>query len=247
MKVDVNYQPKNNELKDKVILVTGATQGLGKACSIDLAKAGASIILLGRDLSALEDTYDEITSKDYPEPILYPLDLLGATPQDYQTMLEAIVNKLGRLDGIVHNAATIGTMMTLEQYDVKTWYEVMQVNLHAPFLLTQVCLPLLLKAKDARLIFITDKSGRQPKAYWGAYGISKSALETMMTTLADELEATNICINSLDPGNMRTSLHTQTHPGQNMDKVPIPDTVSPGIVYLFSQEAKYLNKQQLSA
>lgn len=241
-----NYKFKNNALKDKVILITGATQGLGRACSLELASGGATIILLGRDLAKLEQTYDDIVAQDYPEPILYPLDLLGATPQDYQTMVDAIDQQLGRLDGIVHNAATHGTMMTLEQYDVKTWYEVMQVNLHAPFLLTQACLPLLLKSDDARMVFISDKSGRNPSAYWGAYGISKSALEAMMITLADELESTNIKINSLEPGAMKTTLRSNTHPAQNLDTLPSPESISPVIGYLFSDEARHIHKQQLS-
>lgn len=246
MTVDPNYKIKANELSNKVIIVTGTSQGFGKATSLNLASAGATVILLGRDLSALEATYDEIVAKKYPQPVLYGLDLLGATPQDYAVMAEAIEEKFGKLDGIVHNAATLGTMMTLEQYDVKTWYEVMQVNLHAPFLLTQACLPLLLKSYDARLVFVSDKAGRKPKAYWGAYGVSKAGLENYAMTLADELESTNIRINTLDVGAMKTSIRSRSHPAQNLDLLPLPEHISPSIVYLFSQKSINLHKQALT-
>lgn len=246
MIIKANYQYKNNELKDKVILMTGATQGLGRASSIALAGAGVTVILLGRDLAALEQTYDLITALNLPEPILYPLDLLGATPKNYQEMVQVIKKQLGRLDGIVHNAATAGSMMTLQQYDIKTWYAVMQVNLHAPFLLTQACLPLLLEVQDGRILFISDKVGRKPKAYWGAYGISKSALEALMQTLADELESTNIKVNSLDSGAMKTTLRSHTYPAQNLDKLPKPEKVAPAVVYLFSKGSSKIKGQQLT-
>lgn len=245
MKIDINYQYKNKELKDKIILVTGANQGFGKAVSLDLAKAGATIILLGRDLASLEETYDEIYHISQIEPILYPLDLLGATPQNYQEMAIEIDKQFSRLDGIVHNAATHGTMMTLEQYDIKTWYAVMQTNLHAPFLITQACLSLLLKSTDPRVLFISDKVGRNPKAYWGAYAISKAGLESLMLIWADELENTNIKINSLDTGAMKSNLRSQTHPAENLDTLKKPEQISPAVVYLFSQHTHKIHKQQL--
>lgn len=246
MKIKTNYKYKNNELKNKVVLVTGANRGFGKAVSLDLACAGATVILLGRDLASLEQSYDEIYKKNSAEPILYPLDLLGATSADYAEMASNIGKKLGRLDAIVHNAASFGVMMPLAQYHTKTWFEVIQVNINASFLISQACLPLLLKSDDSRILFISDKVGRKPKAYWGAYAVSKAALEALTTILADELETSNIKINSIDPGAMKTKQRSLTHPAQDLNTLAKPEQISPAIIYLLSKHGKNIHKKQLT-
>ncbi len=244
MIIPKDYKAKPNSLIDKLVLITGSAQGLGKASALKLASLGATIILLDKDLAKLEGVYDEIIASNYPEPILYPLDLLGATTSHYQDMQDALL-KFNKLDGLVHNAAIIGTMMPIEQYDIKIWYKVMQINVNAPFILTQYCLPLLLKSKDARIVFISDKLAKKPKAYWGAYGVSKSALQAMAMIIADELEKTNIKTNTLDTGAMKTKLRSMSHPGENLDLLNTPEQISPAIAYLFSDEAKKLNAKQL--
>ncbi len=240
-----NYQAKVNSLKDKLILITGSAQGLGRASALELASLGATIILLDKDLAKLESVYDEIIANNYPQPILHPLDLLGASADNYQNMQDALMN-FTKLDGLVHNAAIIGTMMPIEQYDIKIWHKVMQVNVNAPFILTQYCLPLLLKSKDARIIFISDKIAIKPKAYWGAYGVSKSALNSLALTLADELEKTNIKTNILDTGAMKTKLRATSHPAEYLNSLNTPKQISPAVAYLFSDEAKKLNANKLT-
>ncbi|WP_053950730.1 YciK family oxidoreductase [Candidatus Thioglobus autotrophicus] len=246
MKISTNYSIATGELKDKVILVTGANRGFGKAMTLDLAKAGATVIMLGRDLGSLETAYDEVVDAGFAEPILYPLDLEGATPEHYEQLQRDILDNFGQLDGLIHNAGIIGTMMPIEQYDLKLWYSTMQINVNAPFMLTQFLIPVLSKSKDARILFLSSSVGRTAKAYWGAYGVSKFAIEGLSKTLAEELEKTNIRVNSLDPKRMRTEMRRTAYPAENSDNNPLPESVSPAIVYLMSEAAKALNGEQLT-
>ncbi|SMM99384.1 Short-chain dehydrogenase/reductase SDR [uncultured Candidatus Thioglobus sp.] len=246
MKINSEYNFKKDELKDKVILVTGANRGFGRAMTLDLAKAGATVIMLGRDLGALEVVYDEVVDAGFQEPILYPLDLEGATPEHYQQLQENILNNFSQLDGLIHNAGIIGTMMPIEQYDIKLWYSTMQININAPFMLTQFLIPVLNKSSDARILFLSSSVGREARAYWGAYGVSKFAIEGLSKTLSEELEKTNINVNSLDPGRMKTEMRRAAYPAENADKNPTAESKSPAIVYLLSAETRHLNGEQLT-
>ncbi|SMM99321.1 Short-chain dehydrogenase/reductase SDR [uncultured Candidatus Thioglobus sp.] len=246
MKINSEYNFKKDELKDKVILVTGANRGFGRAMTLDLAKAGATVIMLGRDLGALEVVYDEVVDAGFQEPILYPLDLEGATPEHYQQLQENILNNFSQLDGLIHNAGIIGTMMPIEQYDIKLWYSTMQININAPFMLTQFLIPVLNKSSDARILFLSSSVGREARAYWGAYGVSKFAIEGLSKTLSEELEKTNINVNSLDPGRMKTEMRRAAYPAENADKNPTTESKSPAIVYLLSAETRHLNGEQLT-
>jgi Dehydrogenases with different specificities (related to short-chain alcohol dehydrogenases) len=199
MNISTDYNITKNELKDKVVLVTGANRGFGRAMTFDLAKAGATVIMLGRDLGSLETTYDEVVDAGYQEPVLYPLDLEGATPEHYEQLQANLLEHFGQLDGLIHNAGIIGTMMPIEQYDIKLWYSTMQINVNAPFMLTQFLIPVLNKSDDARVLFLSSSVGRDARAYWGAYGVSKFAIEGLSKTLSEELEKTNIKVNSLNP------------------------------------------------
>jgi NAD(P)-dependent dehydrogenase (short-subunit alcohol dehydrogenase family) len=245
MNISINYVVSGNELKDKVILVTGANRGFGEAITFDLAKAGATVIMLGRDLAGLEVVYDKVVEQGYQEPVLYPLDLEGATPQHYEQLQADILSKFKHLDGLIHNASIIGTMMPIEQYDIKTWYSALQINLHSVFLLSQFLIPALHQSPDARVLFMSSSVGRKARAYWGAYGVSKFAIEGLSKTLAEELEKTNIKVNTLDPGKMRTEMRRTAYPAENSDNIPKPEEKSPAIVYLMSQEAKDIHGEQL--
>ena len=246
MNISTDYKITKNELKDKVVLVTGANRGFGRAMTLDLAKAGATVIMLGRDLSSLETVYDEVVDLGYQEPVLYPFDLEGATPEHYEQLQANLLENFGKLDGLIHNAGIIGTMMPIEQYDIKLWYSTMQINVNAPFMLTQFLIPVLNKSNDARVIFLSSSVGRDARAYWGAYGVSKFAIEGLSKTLSEELEKTNIRVNSLDPKRMRTKMRQIAYPAENADKNPLPESVSPAIVYLMSESARTLNGEQLT-
>lgn len=245
MNISSNYKITKNQLKDKVILVTGANRGFGRAMTLDLAKAGATVIMLGRDLGSLESVYDEVVDAGYQQPMLYPLDLEGATPEHYEQLQTDLLANFEHLDGLINNASIIGAMMPIEQYDIKLWYSVMQINVNAVFMLTQVLIPVLNKSDDARVLFLSSSVGRNARAYWGAYGVSKFSIEGLSKTLSEELEKTNIRVNSLNPGCMKTEMRRAAYPAENADKNPLPEDKSPIIVYLMSEESKALNGEQL--
>jgi len=237
---------KDGELKDKVILVTGANRGFGLAITMDLSKAGATVIMLGRDLGSLEHAYDAVVDAGYKEPILYPLDLEGATPENYQELQDNVLEKFDKLDGLIHNAAILGAQMPIEHYDIKLWYSTLQINLSAPFLLTQFLIPALLKSDDARILFLSSSVGREARAYWGAYSVSKFGIEGFAKTLSEELEKTKISVNTVNPGKLRTEMRRTAYPAEDSSGVPLPEEKSSAIVYLLSSMSPKMNGEQLT-
>lgn len=218
-----------NCLKDKIILITGASGDIGKAISLDCAKYGATVILLGKTLKKLEQVYDEIEKQAYPEAVIHPLDFEKASAEDYQTLYNSIESEFGRLDGLMNNAAWLGSSTPIEHYDVELWYRVMQINLNAPFLLTKACLPLLTKSDQASIVYTLDK---KEEAYWGAYGTSKGGLETLMKMVAEENK--NICVTGFDPGAVHTNFRTRAFPAENNPGLIKPSEISAYFVYLMS-------------
>ncbi len=229
-------------LNDSTILVTGAGNGIGRAVSKACAAVGATVILLDKELSAMESLYDEIVASGGPEPALYPMDLAGATAENYELMAQQLAENFSSLEGIVHNAATLPYLSRIDDYDISTWFEVMQVNLNAAFILTQSMLPLLRKAKQASIIFSTDKVAQQPKAYWGAYTVSKAGQIALMQTLADELNgSSNIRANAVNPGPTRTALRHGVYPGEDADILKQPEELAPLYLWLLGNESKETN------
>jgi len=241
-----NYQAPAELLNDKIILVTGAGEGIGRMVAINYAKHGATVILLDKDLKKIESVYDEIESAGYPEAALLPVDLEKADADAYAQITDVLTKEFGRLDGLVHNAAVFKLLSRIDDYDVKTWLEVMQVNLNAPFILTQECLPLLRNADNASIIFVSDSNGRKAKAYWGAYAASKAGLEALMQTLAEELDNSQIRSNSIDPGRTRTSMRHLAYPGEDRaDQKPVDDLAAI-FLWLMGDESRDVNGQQLT-
>lgn len=218
-------------LDDRVILITGAGDGIGKAVALACAGRGATVILLGRTVHKLEQVYDEIKNNGWPEPAIYPMNLEGATPADYDDLNINIDREFGRLDGLLHNAGWLGAPMPIDIYDSELWYRVMQVNLNAPFLLTKACIPLLRKSSSARVVFTADDKS---SAYWGAYGVAKAGQLSLMQILADELESKNIPVNAVIPGPIRTRIRTMAYPAEDMRKLTRPEEITDAFVYLLS-------------
>ncbi len=233
------YHPPKGLLNDKVILVTGAGDGIGAAVAQDLAKYGATVILLGRTQKKLEAVYDLIENAGYPQPAIYPLELQLATPKDYKILAATIHKEFGRLDGLLHNAAVLGTLTPIEHYDNRLWAHVLHVNLNAPFMMTKACLPLLKKARDASIIFTSANVGYKGQAYWGAYAVSKAATENLMEILSEELEVnTNIRVNSVDPGRVRTRMNALAYPGDDPANVPLPKDITAVYLYLLGPDSE---------
>lgn len=242
----MHYSTSDNFLKDQVILITGAANGIGAAVSKAYASYGATVVLLDKSIPALEEVYDEIIELTDVTPALYPLDLKGADVSDYETLITTIENDLGRLDGLVHCAASLGQLAPVEYQDPKTWIETLHINLTAAYLLTQASLPLLRKATASSIIFSTDQ--HQGTAYWSSYGISKAGIEALSKQLAEELENEGrVRVNCIDPGDVDTRLHESAFPGIPPTEIPKADDVVSSYLYLMSQDSSDQNGQCLKA
>lgn len=243
-----SYSPPADLLAKRIILITGAGDGIGRAVARGCAAHGATVILLGRTLAKLERVYDEIEQAGHPQPAIYPMNLEGATPKDYIDLATTLQREFGRLDGLLHNAAILGSLSPLAHQDIELWFKVMQVNLNAPFLLTRACLGLLLQAPDASVLFSSDQLGRKGRAYWGAYGVSKFGIEGMSQILSQELETnTRVRVNTIDPGAVRTRLRTLAYPGENALANPEPESVVPAYLYLLGPDSQGLTGAQFEA
>ena len=224
--------PAADSLRGRVVLVTGATGGLGRATALAAAAAGATAVLLGRKVRALEKVYDEIDALGAPQPALYPMDLAGATPKDIHEMAEVIERECGRLDGLVHAAAHFDTLQPFEQQKPEEWTRTQQVNLTAPFLLTQACMPLLRRAADAAIVFVLDDPARVGNAFWGGYGVAKHALQGLASIVHEETENSHVRTHAILPGPMRTALRRAAYYGEDTLAHPEPDYAAMAIVGL---------------
>jgi len=234
-----NYQPAPDVLKDRILLVTGAGDGIGKTAAKTFAQFGATVILLGKTIPKLEAVYDAIVDAGHPQPAIIPLDLESATYDEYLDVADNIEKEFGRLDGLLHNAGLLGALTPVQQYDLTLWAQVLQVNLTAPFLLTRALIPVLKKSTDARILFTSSSVAHQGRAYWGAYGVSKAGQDNLMEILADELENnTAIRVNSIDPGRVRTRMRALAYPGEDPNSLPSPDTIMPSYVFLMGPDSK---------
>ncbi len=239
-----SYIPKPQCLSDKRILITGAADGIGKAVSIAAAKLGATVIMLDKKTRHLEKVYDSIIEQGFSEPVMLPFDLLDCTPQAVDVINDGIMEDFGRLDGLLHNAAELGSPSPMDQYDYEYWQKVLQTNLQAPYFLTRGLLPVLKASESAQVIFTSAKCGRSPTAYWGAYGVAYGGLEAQMKIWADELEnPTNLIINSIDPGAVRTSFRRRSHPGESQDNLLAPQAITNAYIQLLSGNHAHFGKQ----
>lgn len=243
-----DYQPSAELLKNRIILVTGAGDGIGKTAALTFAKHGATVILLGRTLAKLEAVYDKIEAEGWAKPAIIPMNFEGATEQDYQEIHHVLEAEFGRLDGLLHNAAELGPRTPLANYPLEDWHKLLMVNVTAPFALTKAVMPLLKAADNASVIFTSSGVGRQGTAYWGAYGVSKAACENLMQTLADELDGLDgPRVNALNPGAVRTRMRASAFPAEDPATLPTADTIMPAYLYLMGTDSVGVNGQQLDA
>lgn len=243
----MDYQVEPQALKGHVILVTGAGAGIGKQAAMSYAEHGATVILLGKTVNKLEATFDEIVAAGFPEPAIVPLDLKGASKQNYLDMVGTIEQEYGRLDGILHNASLLGMIGPFEHIEEDSFDDLMQVNVKAELLMTQAALPLLRKAPQGRVVFTSSTVGHSGRALWGAYAISKFATEGMMQVLADEMSNTNVRINAINPGATRTNMRAQAYPAEDANRLKTPLELMPLYLYLMSAESQDINGQCIDA
>jgi NAD(P)-dependent dehydrogenase (short-subunit alcohol dehydrogenase family) len=232
-----DFQPAADALAGRVILVVGAHGALGEAAARQCAAAGARVVLLGRRSPRLGRVYDAIEASGGPAPAIYPLDLEGAGPADYDQLAETIEREYGRLDGILHAAAEFGGLMTLSATAPEDLIRAMHVNLTAPLLLTRACLPLLTRADDASVVFLLDDLDAVGRAHWGGYGLAKHALAGAVRILGDELEHSPVRVHGLQPGPMRTPLRARAWFGEDPARWPPAAAYAPACVWLLSPAA----------
>jgi len=242
------YNPPEDLLKDKVIMITGASDGIGKACANSFADHGATVICLGRSQEKLEALYDDIEARQAGKVIIHPMDFATAQADDYKLLAESLNEQFPALDGLLHNAALLGARSPIEFYPESEWETLMKVNVNAAFMLTRALLPALQNAASGRILFTSSSVGRQGRAYWGAYAVSKFAVEGLMQTLADELATTsNIQVNSLNPGGTRTAMRQAAYPAEKPDSQPTAESLMPVYLYLFGPDADALHGRAFDA
>lgn len=234
-------------LAGKIILVTGAGDGIGKQAALTFAKAGATVILLGRTVKKLEAVYDQIVASGAPQPAIVPLDMKGATKSHYQAMCSTIIEQFGRLDGLLQNASILGVLSPFEHIDESSWNDIMQVNVTAQFLMTQALMPALKRAEQASIVFTSSAVGRQGRAFWGPYAISKFATEGLAQVMADEYHGSTIRINVINPGATRTTMRSKAYPAEDSSKLKTPADIMPLYVYLMSDDSIAVTGQSLNA
>jgi NAD(P)-dependent dehydrogenase (short-subunit alcohol dehydrogenase family) len=233
----MKYVPKHNVLADKIILVTGASKGIGKSIAIEYAKHGATVILLARNIKALSSTYDEIIQNNYPTPAIYPFNLATASADEFSDLEKIMRKNFGRLDGLLLNAGVLGNLTPIEYYSIEQWYQVTQLNLNSRFLLTQALIPLLKQSQTPSVIFTVSDQVKNSGAYWGAYAVACNGSLSLMQILAHEFANRSLRFNAINPGKVDTSLRDKAYPGGSTSKIYQPADLCKLYVYLISQDS----------
>ncbi len=234
-----SYDWPDNILADRIVLITGSSDGIGKALALESAALGAQVVLHGRSVPKLEKIYDAIEEIDgAPRPSIAVMDLESANAEQYMTLAQSIESEFGRLDGLVLNASILGERYSIEQYDAVLWQKVMHVNVTSAFALTQVFLPLLMNAEDPSIIYTSSGVGRKGKAFWGAYAVSKFATEGMSQVLADEHRHGKLRCNCVNPGPTRTNMRLAAYPAEDRDKLKRPEDILAPYIYLLGPDGK---------
>jgi NAD(P)-dependent dehydrogenase (short-subunit alcohol dehydrogenase family) len=243
-----SYSYPDDVLRDRIILITGASDGIGRALALQAATLGAQVILHGRNASKLEKVYDAIEAiGSAPRPSIAVLDLAAANSESYTTLAQSIEADFGRLDGLVHNASIVGERFAIDQYDAVMWQRVMHVNVTSVFAMTQVLMPLLQLSEDPSVIFTSSGVGRTGKAFWGAYAVSKFATEGLSEVIADEHRHGKLRSNCINPGATRTKMRLAAYPGEDRDALKRPEEILAPYIFLLGPDSKGITGQSFDA
>jgi len=234
----VHYQPQRDLLQNRIILVTGASDGIGREAAMTYAQYGAEVVLLGRNEQKLRDVAQAIHQQGYSQPRWFTLDFSSATPAQCQELANHIAAQVPRLDGVLHNAGALGEVRPMIEQTPESWLDVMQVNVNATFFLTQAMLPLLLKSDSGSLVFTSSSVGRQGRANWGAYAASKFATEGMMQVLAEEYQSRHLRVNCINPGGTRTKMRASAFPTEDPQKLKTPADIMPVYLWLMGDDSR---------
>jgi NAD(P)-dependent dehydrogenase (short-subunit alcohol dehydrogenase family) len=237
-RLPVDWQPEAGSLAGRVVLVTGAYGGLGSAVARAASLAGATVVITGKRKRQLEKLYDAMREEGLAEPVIHPLDMEVATPREYAALADGLQRDLGRLDGIVHCAASFAGLTPISMQRPDDWLRAMHVNVNAPFALTQACLPLLTEASDSAVVFVLDNPDLLQRAHWGGYGVSKAALERLVAILHEETDETSLRVHALLPAPMRTALRRLAYFGDDIMQQPTPDATAEAAIHLLGPQAR---------
>ena len=230
-------------MKNKVILITGANKGIGKTLSLEFSKMGVNIVLLGRNEESLDSVYDEIITTTSTKPLIIKCDLSNIDINSAKQISDEIMEVYGRLDGVIFNAAKLGKMSTIEDYEEDVWKEVFNINLHSAFIISKEILPALKAAPNGRIIFTSSGVAEVGKAFWGAYSASKFAVKGLAEILRDELDTTsNVKVFNYDPGKTRTSMRALAYPAENPQDLKEPKVLFNDYLWFFSDESQTSNQ-----
>jgi NAD(P)-dependent dehydrogenase (short-subunit alcohol dehydrogenase family) len=234
-----NFEPAAGSLRDRVVLVTGAGQGLGRAVALACAAHGAQVVLHGKRQKKLETLYDETVAAGGPEPTIFPLDLARATDADFGNMANAIAAQLGRLDGIVHCAVHLDQLRPLDDEGMDRWLTMFRVNLIAAAALNRACRPLLQASDDASVVMTVETHALAPSAFWGSFALSKQALLGLVAIQSQEWRTHgNLRINALLPGPVASPQRNRTHPAEDGASLRPPSALAAGYLYLLGASGR---------
>ncbi len=233
-------QVSETDLSEQVILVSGAHSDIGRHATAALAEAGATVILLGKRVRELEGLYDYLVKAGCAEPMLLPVDLAGASPDDWEHVAQALESQFGKLDGLVNCASYFQTLTPLEQWAGTSWAETLQINVNAPFMMTQALSGLLRKSQRGRVLFLLNDLEAVTKAYWGAYGVSQNALAGLLGILADELESSQVEVNAFQPAPTRTRLRAKAFPSEAPETLADPKRWQEAFVAMLDSQREFI-------
>lgn len=233
-------------LHNKVILITGASKGIGRALSLSCAARQAKVIMAASNVSRLETVFDLAINRDFTEPVILPMDLAGMTKADCDRIAADIMQQYHKLDAVIHCAGILGQRTPLEQQNIHQWEQVMKINVNTPMMLTQSLIPCLEASDNPQIIFTSSSVGKKGRAYWGAYAVSKFATEGMMQVWADELASTsNIRVNCINPGATATDMRAQSYPSENPASIKTPEQAARIYLQLLLDESNKPNGQSI--
>jgi len=232
----LNSNINSMSFHEKTILITGASRGIGRALSKACARQGAHVIACGRNIKDLEVLSDEIKTEFNGLSTLLPINLATANADDYRTVAEHIEKQFGTLDAVVLNAAMLGEVTPCDNYSLKTWIEVFQVNLHSAVMLLQATRPLLKESALRTVIFTLASEGISPKANWGAYAASKAALRAFMKIYAlENNNSEQLRVAGVLPPPTKTLIRMTAYPAENHEMLAQPESVVSPYIKLLTQ------------